>query len=264
MRDAPALEQLRELLGLGHRGRAHEHGLAGLVALDDVVDDRRKLGVLGLVDEVGLVGADHGDVGGDGDHRDVVGGGELGRLGLGRPRHARQLLVEPEVVLERDRGPGVVLLFDPHPLLGLDRLVEAVGPPPPFEGAAGELVDDLHLAPRDEVVLVPVVELLGPQGLGEVVHVVDRHQVVHVVHADLALHLGHARLGRVGDALLLVDLVVLVALEGAGQAGELVVELGRLRRRPRDDERRAGFVDEDRVDLVDDGVHVAALDHVLA
>ncbi len=67
-----------------------------------------------------------------------------------------------------------------------------------------------------------------------------------------------------GDALLLVDLVVLVALEGAGQAGELVVELGRLRRGPRDDERRPGLVDEDRVDLVDDGVDVATLHHVLA
>ena len=66
------------------------------------------------------------------------------------------------------------------------------------------------------------------------------------------------------DALLLVDLVVLVALEGAGEPGELVVELGRLRRRARDDERRPGLVDEDRVDLVDDGVDVAALDHVLA
>ena len=88
--DAPALEQPRQLLGLGHRGRAHQHGLARLVALDDVVDHGGELGVLGLVDEVGLVGADHGHVGGDGHHGDVVGGGELGRLGLGRPRHARR------------------------------------------------------------------------------------------------------------------------------------------------------------------------------
>jgi hypothetical protein len=33
----------------------------------------------------------------------------------------------------------------------------------PLEDAAGELVDDLHLAVLDDVVLVPLVELLGLQ-----------------------------------------------------------------------------------------------------
>ena len=63
--DAPLLEQPRQLLGLLDRDRADEHRLAGLVALGDVVDDRVELGVLGLVDEVGLVEADHRPVGGD-------------------------------------------------------------------------------------------------------------------------------------------------------------------------------------------------------
>ena len=97
-----------------------------------------------------------------------------------------ELLVEAEVVLEGHRGPGVVLLFDPHPLLGLDRLVEAVGPAAAVEGPPGELVDDLHLALGDQVVLVPPVELLGQEGLGEVVDVVDRHRVVEVAHPELA------------------------------------------------------------------------------
>ena len=42
-----------------------------------------------------------------------------------------------------------------------------------------------------------------------------------------------------------------------------VVDVGVLLRGARDDERRAGLVDQDRVDLVDDRVDVAALDHVL-
>ena len=131
------------------------------MALDDVLDDRLELGQLGLVDQVLLVGADHGPVGRDGDDRQVVGVGELRGLGLGRAGHAGQLLVEAEVVLQGDRGPGVVLLLDLDPLLGLDRLVQAVGPAPALEDAAGELVDDLHLAVGDDVVLVPLVQLLG-------------------------------------------------------------------------------------------------------
>ena len=54
-------------------------------------------------------------------------------------------------------------------------------------------------------------------------------------------------------------------------AGELVVGVGRARARARDDERRSRLVDEDGVDLVDDGEVVAALhaggsprDHVVA
>ena len=59
VRDAPLLEQARELLRLLDRDRADEHRLAVAVALLDVVGDGVELRVLGLVDEVGLVGADH-------------------------------------------------------------------------------------------------------------------------------------------------------------------------------------------------------------
>ena len=42
-----------------------------------------------------------------------------------------------------------------------------------------------------------------------------------------------------------------------------VVEVGAVVERAGDDQRRARLVDQDRVDLVDDRVDVAALDHVL-
>ncbi len=64
--------------------------------------------------------------------------------------------------------------------------------------------------------------------------------------------------------LLLVDLVVDVAAERPGDGGELVVELRRLVGRARDDERGPGLVDQDGVDLVDDGKDVAPLGHELA
>ena len=81
----------------------------------------------------------------------------------GRAGHAGELVVHAEVVLEGDRGEGLVLLLDLHALLGLDRLVEALGPAAALEDAAGELVDDLHLAVLDDVVLVALEQLLGPQ-----------------------------------------------------------------------------------------------------
>ena len=131
------------------------------VPLGDVLDDRVELRLLGLVDDVGLVGADHRPVGRDGHHADLVDLVELGRLGLRRTGHAGQLLVEAEVVLQGDRGEGLVLLLDLDALLGLDRLVHALVVAAAVQDAAGELVDDQDLAVVDDVVLVALVELLG-------------------------------------------------------------------------------------------------------
>ncbi len=50
--------------------------------------------------------------------------------------------IEPEVILEGDRGEGLVLVLDRDALLGLERLVEAFRIAPSFHHAAGELVDD--------------------------------------------------------------------------------------------------------------------------
>ncbi len=192
-----------------------------------------------------------------------VGGGELAGLGLGGAGHAGQLVVQAEVILQCHRGPGVVLLFDGHPLLGLDGLVETVGPPAALERPPGELVDDLHLALLHQVVLVPLVEVLGREGLGQLVDVVDRHGVVDVLDPDRLLDLLDPRFERDDRLLLLIDLVVDITGERPGDGGELVIELRRLVGRTRDDEGRPCLVDEDGVDLVDDGEDVVTLGHQL-
>jgi hypothetical protein len=59
-----------------------------------------------------------------------------------RTGHAGQLVVEAEIVLEGDRGQGLVFRLDAHVLLGFQRLVLAFGVAPARHHAAGELVDD--------------------------------------------------------------------------------------------------------------------------
>ena len=51
---------------------------------------------------------------------------ELVALGPGRTGHAGQLLVEAEVVLQRDRRVGDALALDLDAFLRLDGLVQAV------------------------------------------------------------------------------------------------------------------------------------------
>ena len=254
------VEQARQLLGLLDRHGADQHRLAPPAALGDVVGAGLELGVLGLVDEVGPVVADHRPVGGHAHHVQVVGGGELAGLGLGGAGHAGQAVVHPVVVLQGDGGQRLVLLLDGHPLLGLDGLVQPVGPAPPLQHPAGELVDDLHLAALHDVVAVAAVQLLGPQRGLELVHQVLGHHVVEVVDAEHPLDRVDAVLEGGDRALLLVHLVVDVAPQAPGDAREADVELGRVSHLAADDQRGAGLVDEDRVDLVHDAVVVAPLD----
>ena len=90
---------------------------------------------------------------------------ELDRLGVGGARHAGELLVHAEVVLERDRRERLVLALDLDAFLRLDRLVQAVGPAPARHQAAGELVDDDDLAVLHDVVDVALEERVRAQRL---------------------------------------------------------------------------------------------------
>ena len=184
---------------------------------------------------------------------------ELCGLGQGRTGHAGERLVHTEVVLDRDRGEGDVLFLDANVLLRLDRLVHPLRVAAPFQHAAGELVDDLHLAVRDEVIDIALVQLLCTQ---RVLHVVDQRRgdlVVEVLDAEHLLDLVHAFFGHGNRALLLIYLVVQVGAKAGDQARERPVPLRRLLGRTRDDQRGARLVDEDRVDLVDDPEVVTAL-----
>ena len=263
---------------------------------------------------------------GDDDHLESVDLLELERLSVRGTGHAGEVVVEAEIVLERDRRDRLVLVLDRDTFLGLDGLVQAVGPTPSRHRAAGELVHDHDLAVLDDVLHVALVDgVCAERG----VQVMQQANVARVVEAlafleqpgtghqafDLVLpFLGEVRLlplevGRVIPARrepAFCNLVVVVheydvGLAGLADADRLFdrhdlfaaglhrlallvderdlarddVEIGVLFRldvlhefrnqlvdlrvkvgaglgRSRDDERRAGLVDQDGVDLVHD------------
>src|SRR6476469_1121440 len=185
-------DHLRDL----DRDRPDEDRLPGLIARLDLIEDGVPLAVLGLVDLVVVVAPDHRYVGRDLDRRDLVDLHELLGLGQRRARHAGELVVEAEVVLESDRGEGLVLLLDLDTLLRLNRLVEALGPAPALEDPARELVDDHHLA-FDELVLdAALVERLGLEGLDQVVDEGSVLTEVEVLDPQELLRLRDPALGR--------------------------------------------------------------------
>ena len=234
-------------------------------AIADVFDDRLELVLLREVHEVRVVLADHRLVGRDHHHLQAVDLHELGRFRIRRAGHARELLVEAEVVLEGDRGDGLVLLAHPHAFLRFDRLVQAVGPAPARHRAAGELIDDDHFAVAHDVLDVALVERMRAQRGVQVMHQADVRGVVEALALAQQAGLGHqlldvlvAFLGDVDLLGLLLDreiarpVLFLLALEARHELVDAQVQLGALLRRAGDDERRARLVDEDRVHFVDD------------
>ena len=208
VRDLAPLQLARQVLRALHARRADQHRLALLVPFGDVVDDSVELRLLGLVDQVRLILADHRLIGRDRQHAQLVDLVELGGLGLGRTGHPRQLVVHAEVVLKGDRGQRLVLGLNLHAFLGLDGLVEALVEPAAVEHAAGELVDDDDLAAPHDVVLVAVEEFLH---LDRVVQIPDElrvGRVVQVVDAQLVLDEADALFVHADGLLLDVDLVV--------------------------------------------------------
>src|SRR5919204_952162 len=99
---APPFEHLRKALRLLDRHGADQHRPSGPVHLHDLIDHGFELRLLGLVDDVRVVAADHRPVGRDDDDVERVDLVELLGLGERGARHARELLVLSEVVLDGD------------------------------------------------------------------------------------------------------------------------------------------------------------------
>ena len=256
----PSLAQRsREHLTLLHAHRSHQHRLPGLKPLRDVLHHRSELGLLRAVNQVALVHPLIGHIGGDRHNPEIVGAVELSRLGLGGTGHAGQLVVQPEIVLQGDRGQGLVLGFDLHPLFGLDRLMQTLVVPTSGQDAAGVLIDDHYLALEHDVVLVPGEEFLRADSVVQESHQRGVLRLVEILDPQPVFGLLDTRFQHADGALLDIHLIVVLIDQPQGQSREIRVPLGFVVGWPGNDERRPGFVDEDRVHLIDDGVVVAAL-----
>ena len=127
-------------------------------------------GELGLgcaENQIALVFADHGLVRGDGDDGHMVDMIELAVGGERRARHAGELLVQAEVVLQCDGCDGVRLGLNLNVFLRLDCLMETLGIAATLHDAAREGIDDLHFAPVDHVVVVELEQELGLERLAQ-------------------------------------------------------------------------------------------------
>ena len=178
--DPAPLEQAAQDLGDFHRDRTHQNRQVPLIEPRDLLDDRIVFLPLGAIDQIVVVHPAHGLVRGDHHHVQLVDLEQLSGLGLGRSRHARQFVVEPEEVLKRDRGQRLGLPLDGHALFGLQRLVKPIAEAPSRHQPSGELIHDHHPALVDHVSHVLLEQGVGFEKLADIVHLLALGRVLPV------------------------------------------------------------------------------------
>ena len=124
--DAELCQPVREHFGRFNGDGAHKHGLLFIVQFGNGLHNGVELLLPRAVDEVGVILADHGPVGRNGNDIEVVNLVEFNCFGVSRTGHARKLVVQAKVVLEGDRGQSLVFGGDGDVFLGFQRLMQAV------------------------------------------------------------------------------------------------------------------------------------------
>jgi len=257
----------------GHRTHQHRRvlGDAGF----DVFDHRIEFFFLGEEHQIVVVLAGHLLVGGDHHHIEAIDLAEFKGFGIGGAGHARQLVVNAEVVLEGGGSQGLAFTLDGGALLRLDGLVQTFRQTPARHGATGVLIDQDHLTILDDVFHIPVEQVMGAQGT---VDMVDQAEIGGLIEAVFAAQQAVADqqvfgflvplLGEFHLAGFLVDDKVAGLVFGfrgqlLHQHIDALVKCRAVLGGAGDDQRRARLVDQDRIHFIDNGVKVAALGFVL-
>ena len=103
-------------------------------------------------------------------HVELVNVVEFVRFRFSRARHAGQLLIKPEIILDRDGGEGLRFAIDLHRFLCFHRLMQPVAPAPARHLAAGIFIHDDDFVFLHDVLHVLFEQAIGAQQLRDVVN----------------------------------------------------------------------------------------------
>ena len=261
---------------------SNEDRPTGLVDFHYLVHHGVKLGLLVGVYDIVEVLPGEGLICGYLHHVKVVYRLKLLLLRLGGAGHARQLPEHAEIVLEGYGGKGAVLPLYLYAFLCFEGLVQPVAVAPAQHETAGELIHYKHLAVLHYIVLIPLKQGVGLQGLLYVVVQLGIFLLGYVVYAEEPLGLLHAPGGKGYGARLYVRHIVagfrllhaheliglaelddiLAPLQTAYESIRLLVHIRGFLAVAGYDKRGAGLVDQYGVHLVHYGVVELPLHHL--
>ena len=239
--------------------RADQNRLTFRMALFDLLGNRFDLYFLVKVNHVLIIFSDNRFCRRNAHDIEFVYLFEFFGFRIGRPRHAGEFVVHAEIILERDGCQCLALGLDFDAFFGFYRLMQPVRPPPAVHHAAGKIVDDDDFAIFDDIVLVEFIQSMRFERFVDVMQVFDIFRIVYILDFQVVFEFFNPGFVERHAVRFFVDRVILVAFEERNEFVDFFVKIEILFQLPRYDERRPGFVDQNRVDLVDNRIAMPAL-----
>ena len=252
--DAALLQHLAQHLGFLNGNGADQNRLPGGMTGGNILNHGVKFTGLGAVNNVGQVVAHHRLVGGDNHHIHAVNGAELFLLSLGGTGHAGQLIIHTEVILQGNAGQRLALITHNNIFLGLDSLVQTVAVTAALHQTAGKFINNDDLVILYHIIAVFFEQMLSLQSLLYAVVKLGVDVIVKVLHIQLMLHLGQTGRREHNGTGLFIHRQVLIHTQTGYDFGHLIITGGGFICLAADDEGSTGFVNQNAVNLVDNGI----------
>src|SRR5580765_8600670 len=149
------------------RDRTHQNGTAQVMNVFDLVEDGGVFLALGLVNRIVRVLASYGTIGRDDHDAQFVNVEKLAGFGFGGAGHAGYLMIEADIILDRDGRQRLGFALDGDAFFGFNGLVETIAPAAAGHQTASVFVDDDDLVVLNDVLTVFQVKAIGLQQLGD-------------------------------------------------------------------------------------------------
>ncbi len=256
-------EQFGKRLGFFYGNGSHQHGLSFFVEFFYMLCNGTEFGAHVFINRIGFVLTRNGAVGRYFIHVESVNALEFFFLGFCGSRHSCQLFVEAEIVLKSNGGEGSAFTFNGHAFFGFNGLVEALSKTAALHETSGEFVHDQNFAVFYEVVHVRFIYGLCSQGLFNVVDFFKAFFGVNIFYAEQFFHLFNSFLSEHGAVLFFINIVVQIFFQKTHEFAVLQVFFSGFFGRGRNDERGAGFINQDAVHFVHNRVVQRALNQGL-
>ena len=196
VRNTCSLEHFGKQFALFNADRAHKYGLTGIVTFLDLLDNMLVFCSFRLENNIGQVLSDQGLVGGYLNNIQLIDLAEFLRFRGSRTRHARKLLIKPEVILESDGSKRFALVLYLNALFCFDCLMQTVVITSAEHDTAGELVYYEYLTVLDNIIDITA---HYADCFYRLIDVVKQRCVLHihkVFNAEILLRLFNTALGK--------------------------------------------------------------------
>ena len=141
--------------------------------------------------------------------------------------------------------------------------MQTIGIAATIHETAGEFINDNDFPVLDHIVFIASHHSLCTECLDKEMIQLQILCIIEVLYMQQLFHLCHTGFGRCYRLLLLIDGVVFLFFQLRDEFGDGVVCIGRFLPRTGNDQRRAGFIDQDGVHFIDQAVVERTLYHLI-